>query len=94
MEDMDAGLKALQNVIRDKEVRSIAIPPLGSGLGGLNWNEVRPRIEEAPRGFNRSACRALRAEWRPGARSGGEATISAENDPRPLRVAAAGAVAN
>ena len=28
MEDIDAGLKALQDVIREKEVRSIAIPPL------------------------------------------------------------------
>ena len=52
MEDMDTGSKALQNAIRDKEIRSIAIPPLGSGLGGLNWNEVRSRVEEALRGFN------------------------------------------
>ena len=52
MEDIDAGLKDLQRVIREKKIRSIAIPPLGSGLGGLDWNEVRPRIEEALRGFN------------------------------------------
>ena len=52
LEDIDAGLKDLQDVIRDKKIRSIAIPPLGSGLGGLNWNEVRPRIEEALRGLN------------------------------------------
>ena len=52
MEDIDAGLKALREVISEKSIRSIAIPPLGSGLGGLNWSEVRPRIEEALRGFN------------------------------------------
>ena len=52
MEDIDAGLKDLHRIIRDKAIRSIAIPPLGSGLGGLDWNEVRPRIEEALRGFN------------------------------------------
>lgn len=35
MEDIDAGLKALQAVIREKPIRSLALPPLGSGLGGL-----------------------------------------------------------
>lgn len=52
MEDIDAGLQALQDVIREKSIRSIAVPPLGSGLGGLNWSKVRPRIVEALRGFN------------------------------------------
>lgn len=52
IEDIEAGLVALRDVIREKEIRSIAIPPLGSGLGGLDWNEVRPRIEEALRGFD------------------------------------------
>ena len=52
MEDIDAGLVDLQRVIREKDIRSIAIPPLGSGLGGLDWKKVRPRIEEALRGFN------------------------------------------
>ena len=51
MDDIDAGLKALQAVIREKRVRSIALPPLGSGLGGLNWKRVRPRIEAALGGF-------------------------------------------
>lgn len=52
MEDIDAGLADLQRVIREKGIRSIAIPPLGSGLGGLDWRQVRPRIEAALRGFN------------------------------------------
>jgi O-acetyl-ADP-ribose deacetylase (regulator of RNase III) len=47
IEDIDAGLVDLVNVIRNKGIRSIAIPPLGAGLGGLDWNEVRPRIERA-----------------------------------------------
>jgi O-acetyl-ADP-ribose deacetylase (regulator of RNase III) len=47
IEDIDAGLKALVKVIRRLDIRSIAIPPLGSGLGGLNWSQVRPRIEQA-----------------------------------------------
>lgn len=52
MEDIDSGLKALVEEIRTREIRSIAIPPLGSGLGGLNWADVRPRIVEALRGLN------------------------------------------
>jgi O-acetyl-ADP-ribose deacetylase (regulator of RNase III) len=52
MEDIDSGLKALAQEIRDRNIRSIAIPPLGSGLGGLDWAQVRPRMEEALRGFD------------------------------------------
>ena len=47
--DIDSGLKSLVEVIRDHGIRSIAIPPLGCGLGGLNWSDVRPRIESTLR---------------------------------------------
>jgi hypothetical protein len=33
----------------DAEALSIALPPLGSGLGGLHWSDARGRIEEAAR---------------------------------------------
>jgi len=49
MEDIESGLSALVEEIRQRGIRSIAIPPLGSGLGGLNWADVRPRIEAALR---------------------------------------------
>ena len=52
MEDIDSGLKALVEEIRTRSIRSIAIPPLGSGLGGLNWADVRPRIVRSLRGLN------------------------------------------
>lgn len=45
IEDIEVGLKALVDAVRRYDIRSIAIPPLGSGLGGLDWSEVRPRIE-------------------------------------------------
>lgn len=46
MEDIDAGLIALAAEIRSHNIHSIAIPALGCGLGGLDWFEVRPRIEK------------------------------------------------
>jgi O-acetyl-ADP-ribose deacetylase (regulator of RNase III) len=49
IEDIDAGLAALVDEIRRLEIHSIAIPPLGCGLGGLDWADVRPRIERALR---------------------------------------------
>lgn len=45
IQDIETGLKALAEEIAQRGIRSIALPPLGSGLGGLNWNEVRPLIE-------------------------------------------------
>jgi O-acetyl-ADP-ribose deacetylase (regulator of RNase III) len=47
IEDVQAGLAALVEEIRALQIRSIAIPPLGSGLGGLDWAEVRPLIARA-----------------------------------------------
>ena len=52
IEDIEAGLVDLTRLIRERGICSIAIPPLGSGLGGLEWGAVRQRIEEALRGFN------------------------------------------
>ena len=43
MIDIETGLGALVEVLREKHIRSVAIPPLGSGLGGLNWQEVKER---------------------------------------------------
>jgi O-acetyl-ADP-ribose deacetylase (regulator of RNase III) len=47
IEDIEGGLRDLVTVIQQEGIRSIAIPPLGCGNGGLEWSEVRPRIEEA-----------------------------------------------
>ena len=47
MADIESGLTALADEIRKRGIHSIAIPPLGSGLGGLQWAEVRLRIEQA-----------------------------------------------
>lgn len=41
-----SGLSALKDVIRKHNIRSIAIPPLGAGNGGLEWNKVKTLIEQ------------------------------------------------
>ena len=40
------GLKELTNAISEHNIKSIAIPPLGCGNGGLDWNIVKGMIEE------------------------------------------------
>jgi len=47
MADICSGLIDLREVIRRRAIRSVAIPPIGCGLGGLDWGEVAPRIEKA-----------------------------------------------
>lgn len=47
MEDIQAGLTDLIQVVQRYHIQSIAIPPLGCGLGGLRWDDVKPLITEA-----------------------------------------------
>lgn len=46
LEDVREGLEALAADIRRLELRSVAVPPLGCGLGGLAWDQVLPLIHE------------------------------------------------
>ena len=52
LEDVEAGLADLERVIRERGIRSIAIPGLGCGAGGLDWEDVRARIEAALGGLD------------------------------------------
>ena len=47
IEDIESGLSALVADVQRLGIRSIAVPPLGCGLGGLEWRVVRPMIEQA-----------------------------------------------
>jgi O-acetyl-ADP-ribose deacetylase (regulator of RNase III) len=53
IEDIESGLLALAAEIRNRGIRSIALPPLGCGLGGLAWSDVRSSIEAALGGLSR-----------------------------------------
>ncbi|WP_341809477.1 macro domain-containing protein [Xanthomonas oryzae pv. oryzicola] len=46
------GLQDLHLFLIENKVKSIAIPPLGAGNGGLDWADVRPLIEEVLAGLD------------------------------------------
>jgi O-acetyl-ADP-ribose deacetylase (regulator of RNase III) len=45
LEYIETGLADLARVIEERHIRSVAVPPLGCGNGGLDWSKVRPAIE-------------------------------------------------
>lgn len=45
--DIESGLESLVQAVLERNIRSIAIPALGCGAGGLVWSKVRPMIERA-----------------------------------------------
>lgn len=47
LKDIEAGLEDLIDVVRELGIKSIAVPPLGCGNGGLDWRDVEPRISAA-----------------------------------------------
>ncbi|XOY31323.1 macro domain-containing protein [Proteus cibi] len=47
IEDIEAGLITLVDEIKQRKIKSIAIPPLGAGLGGLEWPLVYEKIKSA-----------------------------------------------
>jgi hypothetical protein len=51
--------------VADRDIASVALPPLGCGYGGLNWADVRGAIEV--RFADRSGVRAVL--YPPGSRS-------------------------
>lgn len=44
IDDIESGVASLVDEVLKRDIKSIAIPPLGSGLGGLDWNEVKKII--------------------------------------------------
>lgn len=46
MEWITSGLYDLHRFLVENKVKSVAIPPLGAGNGGLRWSQVKPQIEK------------------------------------------------
>lgn len=47
LEYIETGLNDLVRIMKELNIQSIALPPLGCGNGGLDWMVVRPMIIEA-----------------------------------------------
>ena len=45
-EYIELGLRDLVEIINEKKIKSVAIPPLGAGNGGLDWNRVKTLMEQ------------------------------------------------
>ena len=45
-EYIEKGLVALKDLIKEKNIKSLAMPPLGCGNGGLDWEVVKKLIEK------------------------------------------------
>lgn len=43
---IETGLVGVRQLHLQGELHSLALPPLGCGLGGLEWNQVKPLIEK------------------------------------------------
>lgn len=44
IEYIESGLRELRSELIKQEISSVAIPPLGSGNGGMDWNKVKIKI--------------------------------------------------
>ena len=42
--NVNAALKALAAQVREEDVRSVALPRLATGVGGMDWTEVREML--------------------------------------------------
>lgn len=47
IEYIQDGLASLVEEIKSLDIKSIAVPPLGCGYGGLKWEEVQPLMKKA-----------------------------------------------
>ena len=43
---MGRALKALARYVCDEKVKSVALPRLATGVGGLEWSDVKPLVRQ------------------------------------------------
>ena len=46
LEYIEEGLNTMRKVLSTMDIKSISIPKLGCGLGGLNWSDVNSLIKK------------------------------------------------
>ncbi len=46
IENVNHCLKALSKLIETEKIKSVALPRLATGVGGLEWTDVKPLIEK------------------------------------------------
>jgi O-acetyl-ADP-ribose deacetylase (regulator of RNase III) len=44
--NVNHALRALRKLIEEEDIQSLALPRLATGVGGLDWAEVKPLIEK------------------------------------------------
>ena len=52
LSDVEAGLPSLVEAIRSHGIKSVAVPPIGCGNGGLDWQVVGPKVRSALGGLS------------------------------------------
>lgn len=46
VEDVNHALRALAKLVQDEGIKSVALPRLATGVGGLGWTDVKPLIRQ------------------------------------------------
>ena len=46
LENVGRALKALARHVREQNIRSLALPRLATGVGGLEWSDVKPLVKQ------------------------------------------------
>jgi len=46
LENVGRALKALAKFVRDEKVQSLALPRIATGVGGLEWSDVKPLVQQ------------------------------------------------
>lgn len=46
LEDVNRALRALAKLVQDEQIKSVALPRLATGVGALDWAEVKPLIQQ------------------------------------------------
>ncbi len=46
LEDVNHALRELANLVRKDGIKSVALPRLATGVGGLDWADVKPLVQQ------------------------------------------------